>query len=157
MGKKSIENIINSTDILDLKVDIGNKSYTIDMREELKISESTVTSALKKQPTHYAFLATIHRRALVIKREKEGKLNKIYSTLFAKYKSDYNPVKYPRGISNDLVNAKVERNLKYIKAKKELESITAQVDVLEVYVRAFEQRSSLIQTLSANMRKETFN
>lgn len=157
MAKKSINSLIEGTSILELEVEIDNKKYTIDMRKELEISEGTVTVALKLQPTHYAFLATLHRRALVLKREREGRVNKIYSTLFSKYKSDYDPVKYPRGINNDLVNAKVERNLKYIKAKKELDAITSQVDILEVYVRAFEQRSSLIQTLSANMRKETFN
>lgn len=155
MSKKSISNIINSTDVLDLKVVIDGESYTIDMRKELEISEATITQALKSQPTHYAFLAAIHKKALVIKREKERNLDKTYSSLYSKYKSDYDPVKYPRGLNNDLVTAKIEKNLKYIKAKKALEFIISQVDILEVYVRAFEQRSSLIQTLSANMRKET--
>lgn len=155
MSRKSISNLLDSTNILDLKVEIDGKSYTIDMRKELEISESTVTQALKNQPTHYAFLSTIHKRALVIKREKERNLDRTYSSLYSKYKSDYDPVKYPRGLNNDLVAAKVEKNLKYLKAKKELESILSQVEILESYVRAFEQRSSLIQTLSANMRKET--
>lgn len=153
--KKSISNLLESTNALDLTVEIDGKSYTIDMRKELEISETTITQALKNQPTHYAFLSTIHKRALVIKREKERNLDRTYSSLYSKYKSDYDPVKYPRGLNNDLVAAKVEKNIKYIKAKKAVEAIVSQVDLLESYVRAFEQRSSLIQTLSANMRKET--
>lgn len=154
MAYSSIDNILDKSNILDLDITIDGKDYKIDMRKQLEISAEGITEAITNGPTYYAFLSALLQRALVEKRSRERKKNTVYGKLFNEYKSNYDTSQYPRGISNELVSAKIDRNIKYIKAVKEHEQITAQVDLLTMYVRAYEQRTSLIQTLSANLRRE---
>lgn len=57
-------------------------------------------------------------------------------------------------MANDLAEAMVTKSKEYQDKYKEFLSVSADVDILEVCVRAFEQRSMLMQTVSANIRRD---
>ena len=136
-----------NTSITVVDINLGDEHIIFDLRSELKFDNDSVNSRLNDQPTHYAFIAMLHKRALVLKREKERVLEKTRARLFSRIKSQDK-------VANDLAEALVTKDKEYQDVYKEYLSISASVDLLEVCVRAFEQRSMLMQTVSANIRRD---
>ena len=50
----------------------------------------------------------------------------------------------------------IEKDKQYTTARKDFDEMEGQKDMVEVCVRAFEQRTELLRTLSANIRAENF-
>ena len=60
-----------------------------------------------------------------------------------------------RPYSNDVAKERAILNVKYQKLLKSYNDITDKVHTLSVCVKSFEQKAFLIQTISANLRKES--
>lgn len=136
-----------NTNITVVDIQLGEERIVFNLKDELSFNNDSVNSELKDQPNHYAFIAMLHKKALVLKREKERVLEKTRSRLFSQYKSQ-------EKMANDLAEAMVTKSKEYQDKYKEFLSVSADVDILEVCVRAFEQRSTLMQTVSANIRRD---
>ena len=136
-----------NTNITVVDIQLGEERIVFNLKDELSFNNDSVNSELKDQPNHYAFIAMLHKKALVLKREKERVLEKTRSRLFSQYKSQ-------EKMANDLAEAMVTKSKEYQDKYKEFLSVSADVDILEVCVRSFEQRSMLMQTVSANIRRD---
>lgn len=78
---------------------------------------------------------------------------KVYNKLYLRYKKMTN-TQTNRPNSDDVAKAEVGRNPIYIKAQEDTIKLSKQYGTITNCVKAFEQRSSLLQTLSANKRRE---
>lgn len=135
-----------SSDIMNIKIKYNNQVFDFNLDTELKVSESNIATHLKNQTRSYAFIAMLHKKLIIKVRDEQKAFNRIKGEELAslaaksgaKWKAEAEISSLPRLV-------KMERNL------LELEEAR---DVLEVAVRTFEMRKDLIQTLSANIRKE---
>jgi hypothetical protein len=136
-----------NTSITVVDINLGDERIVFNLKDELSFDNDSVNLELKDQPNHYAFIAMLHKKALVLKRERERILEKTRSRLFSQYKSQ-------EKMANDLAEAMVYKSKEYQDDYKKFLAVSADVDILEVCVRAFEQRSMLMQTVSANIRRD---
>ncbi len=132
---------------------LNGESIKIDLNEELSFSETRINKELHQQPAHYAYLSM-----LLVKFKKElsksqVELEKVRGELFIEYKSDIDN-ETGRPYSNDLALAKVLLEEDFITAQERVIENEEKYGIVKAAVDAFNQRKDLIQSLSANLRKE---
>lgn len=154
MGK--LAKLAKKTDIMDVKIKYGNQLIKFNLHEELIINENRINEEIKEQPTHYAYLCLLLNKLERIKNDKKAELNKVAAKLFIKYKNKIDP-KTHRPYNNDLVEAMVINNKDHSTAEDNYFKAEQDWGTIKSAVGAFDQRSSLIQSLSANVRNERTN
>lgn len=131
---------------MNIRIDDGKNKFTFNLHKELKVIDDTVTNSAKEQPAIYAYLSMLHKRAISIVKNLEVELDdakaKAISRLYEKTGN--------KSFSKDTFM----NNKKYKKIFIDLIKAENYRDDLMSCVRAFEQRKDLIQTISANNRKE---
>lgn len=135
-----------SSSIMEIKIKYNDQLFKFNLDTELKVQESSIATHLKNQPRGYAFLAMLHKKMVIKVRDASKHYTREKFKKLSVIKPKYDTLKEAEShLSQDLGLQKLEREiLEYEEAR----------DVLEVAVRAFEMRKDLIQTLSANIRKE---
>ena len=96
----------SNTSITIVDINLGEERIVFNLKDELSFDNDSVNSELKDQPNHYAFIAMLHKKALVLKRERERILEKTRSRLFSQYKSQ-------EKMANDLAEAMVYKSKEY--------------------------------------------
>lgn len=151
--KKKLAKKIENTNILDISIKYGGERINFNLAEELKISEARVNEEIKSQPSYFGFLLILMVKLDRLKNDKKAELNKIKARLFIRFKEEIDP-HTNRIYSNDLAEAKVETNSRYQKALRDYNKVEEDWATIKSCVEAFQQRGSLIQTISANYRIE---
>lgn len=152
MGKGSLIRYAEKSDLMNVSIIHGDETFKFNLYSELVVSEDRINSEIKEQPSAYAFLGMLHKKLIRKAKDKERIMKKIYAIMFIKFKGDTDE-QTGRPIANDLAKEKTIASPRYQKSVKEYIRVQHESDILEVCVLSFEQRSSLIQTLSANIRK----
>lgn len=142
---KIIEYSKNS-DLMKIKIEYGGKVYGFNLDEELQIAETFMAKNMKNQPRQYAFLAMLHKKLIILSRDTNQELSRKKNELMAKIKPNFSTVKE--------ADAHVAADKSVVALQNKLLRIDEMVSTMEVAVRAFEMRKDLLQTLSANIRKE---
>ena len=138
---------------MDISVLYGAEKITFNLREELTIDENIINKQLTEQPSSYAFLAMLHKKLVRLSIDSDKKSDRAYAKAFIKEKTAVDP-STNRATSKEVAKEKAELDLIYIKMQKKASQAKEEADIVYVAVRAFEQRQSLIQTISANLRRE---
>jgi hypothetical protein len=134
-------------DIISVKY--KGKLVTINITKELSIDESIINSQLKNIPSSYAFLCLL-RDNLIKKRDTlEREKNIAYSKAWLFYKESDNR------LNNDTANHKAMVNPKYLSIEERYLKAVHKANKLISICRAYESRERIIQTLSANIRKQS--
>jgi hypothetical protein len=134
-------------DIISVKY--KGKIVTINITKELSIDENIINSQLKNIPSSYAFLCLL-RDNLIKKRDTlERKKNIAYSKAWLFYKESDNR------LNNDTANHKAMVNPKYLSIEERYLKAVHKANKLISICRAYESRERIIQTLSANIRKQS--
>lgn len=134
-------------DIISVKY--KGKLVTINITKELSIDENIINSQLKNIPSSYAFLCLL-RDNLIKKRDTlEREKNIAYSKAWLFYKESDNR------LNNDTANHKAMVNPKYISIEERYLKAVHKANKLISICRAYESRERIIQTLSANLRKQS--
>ena len=134
-------------DIISVKY--KGKLVTINITKELSIDENIINSQLKNIPSSYAFLCLL-RDNLIKKRDTlEREKNIAYSKAWLFYKESDNR------LNNDTANHKAMVNPKYLSIEERYLKAVHKANKLISICRAYESRERLIQTLSANIRKQS--
>lgn len=134
-------------DIISVKY--KGKLVTINITKELSIDENIINSQLKNIPSSYAFLCLL-RDNLIKKRDTlEREKNIAYSKAWLFYKESDNR------LNNDTANHKAMVNPKYLSIEERYLKAVHKVNKLISICRAYESRERIIQTLSANIRKQS--
>lgn len=125
------------------------KIVTINITKELSIDENIINSQLKNIPSSYAFLCLL-RDNLIKKRDAlEREKNIAYSKAWLFYKESDNR------LNNDTANHKAMVNPKYLSVEERYLKAVHKANKLISICRAYESRERIIQTLSANIRKQS--
>lgn len=133
-------------DIISVKY--KGKIVTINITKELSIDENIINPQLKNIPSSYAFLCLL-RDNLIKKRDAlEREKNIAYSKAWLFYKESDNR------LNNDTANHKAMVNPKYLSVEERYLKAVHKANKLISICRAYESRERIIQTLSANIRKQ---
>lgn len=143
---------IESTSIMDVNIKYGKEKINFNLHKELIISERQINNEITEQPSHYAFLSLLLNKLETIKSQKESDLNKIRAKKFIKYKNKIDP-KTNRPYNNDIAESKTIIDPEYLSTEKAFIKAKEDWSTIKSCVEAFNQRASLIQSLSANIRK----
>jgi hypothetical protein len=132
-----------------ISVKYKGKLVTINITKELSIDENIINSQLKNIPSSYAFLCLL-RDNLIKKRDTlEREKNIAYSKAWLFYKESDNR------LNNDTANHKAMVNPKYLSIEERYLKAVHKANKLTSICRAYESRERIIQTLSANIRKQS--
>ena len=132
-----------------ISVKYKGKLVTINITKELSIDENIINSQLKNIPSSYAFLCLL-RDNLIKKRDTlEREKNIAYSKAWLFYKESDNR------LNNDTANHKSMVNPKYLSVEERYLKAVHKANKLISICRAYESRERIIQTLSANIRKQS--
>lgn len=138
---------------MHILVKYGDELLKFNLNDELIISEERINSEIKDQPSAYGFLGLLHKKLVRIMKDKEMELKKEYSRLYILYKEKKDATT-GRPFSDTFVDARIIINLKYQVKFKEFVQAEEDASSIEVCIKAFEQRANMVQTLSANIRKD---
>jgi hypothetical protein len=154
MGKPSkLATYAESSSLMRINVSWGKETFKFNLYEELKISEDQITREAKEHPSSYAFLNMLLKKLILQVDASKSLMEKAWSREYAKYKQKINP-DTNRPYNDDLAKAKADTSPVVKERRLEYYSYKNDANILEVAVKAFESRGSLIQTISANVRNE---
>lgn len=132
-----------------ISVKYKGKLITINITKELSIDENIINFQLKNIPSSYVFLSLL-RDNLIKKRDAlEREKNIAYSKAWLFYKESDNR------LNNDTANHKALVNPKYLSVEERYLKAVHKANKLISICRAYESRERIIQTLSANIRKQS--
>ena len=143
---------MGETTIQDIKDDIIRVRYKgqlvkINISKELAINENLLNTQLKQLPSNYAFLCLLRDKAIRDRDRLEKKKDAAYSRLWLFYRDTCS--------NNDTAAKKAECSSKYIKIEREHLKAIDKANKLISVCRAYESRERILQTLSANIRKQS--
>ncbi len=150
---KKLNTYAEKSSLMRISLHYGDEKFEFNLFEELQINESIISKELKNQPSAYAFLSMLQIQTAFLKDKAKVNEEKVYHKLYDTFKAKTNP-QTKRPNSDDVAKAKAIKHSMYIKARNKTISLSKQHGTISNCVKAFEQRSSLLQTLSANRRKE---
>ena len=131
-----------------LEITYHDEKLAINLTKELSIDESQMNSQLRDSPSNYAFLCTLRDKAIRKRDKLEKERDTIFSELWLYYKDSNNK------LTNDYASHKATTNSRYQCADKAYQKAAYQANQLISVCRAFESRERILQTLSANLRKQ---
>jgi len=138
---------INAIKNDELVIFYKGKKVTINITSELSIDENMINTQLKRSPSNYAFLCLIRDRYIF----KRDKLNREKEKAFA---NSWIFFKESGNINNDQAEKKASIHPKYQSLCERFDKLNYKANVLISICRAYESRERIMQTLSANIRKQ---
>jgi hypothetical protein len=142
-----------TSDIMNVAIRYGREKFSFNLYEEIVIDENIITEEAKNQPTNYAFLTMLHKKLTRYCKDLELEMKKEYSKQMEKIRSEKDP-STGRPPSKDVCDVKIQASPSYQEKCRELISAEHNAEVIKVCVTSFEQRKDILQTISANLRKE---
>lgn len=141
-----------TSSVMDVNINFGHEQFTFNLYQEIIISKEKINKEVMDQPTAYSFLLMLSKKLLKSMKDKEKEMEKRFSEVYVSYKRKINPDTqrpYDKDYAYHIANASIKHQTAkeaYLKAKEDYETILTCVE-------SFNQRSYLLQTLSANVRK----
>lgn len=124
---------------------------SFNLLDETRINEDNVDREIANHITPYSFLLKLQAELAKKLKIEEIELDSLKAKLYSFYKRKTENGRPP---SNDLVGMMVAKNAKYIKKAMKIAEYEHSKSIIAASIRAFETRKDLLQTLSANRRKE---
>lgn len=133
-------------DVLEVKY--HGKKIKIDITKELTINESVLNSQLRECPSNYAFLCSLRDKAIKVRDKAEKDKDRKFSELWIFFKGSDSKM------TNDTATHRAINSKKYQDAEDAFLKASYEASKLISICRAYESRERILQTLSANLRKE---
>ena len=150
--KSKLKGYAKTKALMDISIKYGDENFSFNLFEELQINESLIMRELKNNPSSYGFLTMLHKKLIKKKKDTELEKDKLYASLHINAKK--NTEIFGKVPNKEDIAQLVESDKKYQSIRERHNSDVHNCDIIEACVRAFEQRASLLQTISANLRKE---
>lgn len=151
---KKLKAYVEKSNLMDIKLKYNGETFKFNLHTELSINPDRINQELKEQPSHYSFLLLLQSKLLVTKEDREREMNKAYAKEYSRLCEKVNP-KTGRAYSDKLAKELAISSDKYQDTYKDYLTAKNDLGIIASAVRGFEQRFSLIQTLSANLRRES--
>lgn len=136
-----------------IKIILGDEEYKFNLYEELKVDEELINEEIESQPRIYSFLSLIYDKLDYIVKLERLQLEKHGEKILDNYKGKINP-NTGRAYSKEYLSGVLSKNNGYLIKSKKLIKLELQRNNIKTCLISFQQRKDLIQTLSANRRKE---
>ena len=133
-------------------IDYNGESKTFSMGDIVRVDETNYQQEFIAQPAKYTYFANVLQSAKRVQAEQEDLLAKLHGEL---YNKAYNQLK-DDGIkpTKDLIEAQIEQDDAYYKAKQRLAAAVESVGRANYLVKALEQRAQMLQSYGADQRKD---
>lgn len=151
--KKSLVDYSRESRIMRIRIEYDGEKFMFNLGEEVRIDENTIQRQLQDQPSSYAFLGLLHKKLIRKVKESEANLHDVFAKTFVVIKDQTNP-DTGKPFSDELARQMVLEEKAYTEARNALIKAEEEASLIQVSLSAFEMRSNLIQTLSANLRKK---
>lgn len=145
------------SDLMNVKIKFGKERFTFNLFEETQIEESKLDSLIKDQPASYSFLTMLLTRLSIQSTDLEEELKQLYEIEYINQitstETDYYKThgKFPAQKNAEII---VKGMDKYRELNDKVITVRNNKMIIATCVRAFELRSEMLRTLSANTRKE---
>ena len=130
-----------------LKVKLDGQTFEIDVAKELSINENLINTQLREAPASYYILCRVRDKYIkqrdTLAREKDEAYSKAWT-----YLKDSN-----ERWNNDYVSHKANTNNKYVSLCQRYIKACDKANMLISICKAYEDRSNILRTLNANIRK----
>lgn len=136
---------------LTVKLD---KLHKIDLETDLEIDKTHLNDELSRQPSMYAWYATLHEMARNKVIYLKNELEVMEATLDQKLRSSWDVDSYGK-MTEAGVAARVKMDAKYHTLTNTYIKAQYHQGLLNVAKLSFEQRKDMLISISANMRGET--
>lgn len=138
---------INQVTLKPITVKIDGQIISIDISKELAINENIINSQLRESPSSYYLLCRVRDRYIkrrdALAREKDEAYSKAWT-----YLKDCN-----ERWNNDYVSNKANVNKKYSSLYQRYLRAVDKANLFIAICKAYEDRSNILRTLNANLRK----
>ncbi len=141
------------SDLMNIKIRYGEEVFKFNLYKETKIDVDSLDRELKEQPSSYSFLTMLHKKLIKVKATKEALKDRAFARAYVLHKTAIDD-STGRATSKEVAKEKAQINKNFIKSQDEFIQATHDCNIIDSCVRAFEQRKDILQTLSANHRKE---
>jgi hypothetical protein len=138
---------------MQIAIKYGDEVVKFNLHKELITSEQALSLDIKRQPTVYAFLGLVEVSLRNKLSEIEARANRVYSEAYLAHKKKLSVITN-KPYSDDVARHSASVNPKYLKLLAVRRKLEKDHGTVKVCLKAFEQRKDLIQTASANRRKE---
>lgn len=138
---------LSEVDDYTLNINYKGKKYKFNIPQELQIDTNVINTLLKKSPSNYAFISLVRDRYIFERDSLQREKEKSYSEAWVYYKESGN-------INNDLAGHKATIHPKYQSICERYDKVNLKTNQLISLCKAFEARDKILQTLSANIRKQ---
>ena len=138
---------------MDIIIELGQETFRFNLYEELAVTEASIQREIFDQASSYAFVGMLHKKLLKVVADKTLSVDTAWAKSYTWYKGETND-DTGKPYSDDYAKQLANLDKEYLAAVAELNSITEKAGVLGICVKAFEERKDLIQTISANIRKD---
>lgn len=139
------------SDLMNIQIVYGGKTYRFNLHEELKINEAIINSEIKSQPSSFAFISMLHKKLMEQFESLKQERKRTWATLYLRGKDKFIG---GRPYSDEMAKAYAEKHPRYKTITDQCIAVRTNADALYTCVISFIQRKDILQTLSANNRKE---
>lgn len=151
-SKSRILKYAKRSKIMEVSINLGPKSFSFNLNDELMIDENGMTEELKSQPSYYGYLGMLRVKLQRKVDDLKIEVSKEYANLYFKFE---NKEASNRAEAAKVAKYKTESNPLYIAKCNQLNKAQEDLGIIQVCLDSFEQRSRMIQSLNANLRKES--
>lgn len=141
-----------------VRIKYEGETFIFNLVSELKFEKQNINSEIIEQPQAYGFLTMIHKKLIARAKEVEVDLERVYATRYIHYLTSDSTSYFKKHGQPNATTAKelTKKDSEYIEAARNLIKAEEDRDLIDGCVKAFEQRAFLLQTYSANKRKERY-
>lgn len=130
-----------------LKVKIDGQEIIIDIQKELSIDENLINSQLRDSPSSYYLLCRVRDKYIKLRDSLEREKDIAYSKVWT-YLKDSND-----RWNNEYVSHKANTNNKYVSLYDKYLKACDKANLYISICKAYEDRTNILRTLNANLRK----
>lgn len=151
MGKLYHISKDSKTNIVRIKW--GKEVVKFNLHDELVINEDKISREAMEQPSVYGFLSMLQKKLIRRKDDLENRSERIKAIVFLRAKKTIDQYT-KRPVSKEFAEYTATADEDYQDSLEILSKAKEDVGTITSCLRSFEQRANLIQTVSANSRKE---
>jgi hypothetical protein len=137
---------------MQLMVKVGEKEFKGNLRDVVKINEALLTEEFIKQPSVYAWFATLFEFASAEVETKKMHLGILRANLDSKKRAMF--IEKGTKATETMVASAIDIDEEYINAQVALIESERQQGILKAIVRALDQRCTMLVQLGSTRRQE---
>lgn len=149
---RNLEIYAEKSSLMDIKISYGKEDFDFNLFQELIIDENKINHEAQVQPSAYAFISMLHKKLIRVAKDKKVESERLFARFYVNYKKEIDR-ETGRQNPKETAHFMATKHPSYQKKVREYHIAEEKAGMIETCVKAFEQRSFLIQTISANIRK----